>query len=291
MRRRAAAARHAIGVALGVTALCAASPVAFPAQRARPAPRPASAASRAAEPRTADAEEARYYRRAVALRARILGGAAWAELDSAACRTGALRVFPAESAGVSAAADDVAELEHIIIARGVENSLDTPAAHELFRAVIGWEVGAARPEWDVTPGAMSRSAIAAGPVGDVPNPETGKCEAPLRPDTAIVVLPPEARLTTLQVAGATVRVVLGEEGLNRLRDAFFAAHGQDLASVLAYTRVSAAVVWRDFAVVAVNRRAEGRGVVSLPNADSGAAYIFHRAGSQWRLLTITRVWS
>jgi hypothetical protein len=106
----------------------------------------------------------------------------------------------------------------------------------------------------------------------------------------VVVLPQASDYPAPRFAGPVVRIVFGEEGLNRLRDAFFAAHGQDPSSVLTYTRISAAVVWRDFAVVAVNRRAEGRGVVTLANAGGGAAYIFHRVGAEWRLLTITRTW-
>ena len=283
-------ARSGTRVARLAAAMVGAALAALPTVGAAPrgqGDRPRAAAAQRAQ--GADAEDARYYQRALTLRRRILDRAGWAELDTTLCNAGSLRVFPADSAGGAAAADDIAALERIIIVRGVENSLDTPAGHALLRTVIGWEIGATRPVWDVKAGTTPRRAIAPGLVGDVADSETGKCESPLRPDTVSVVVPPAAGFLAPRFEGTTIRMVVGEDGLNRLRDAFFAEHGADRASVLIYTRISLAIVWRDFAVVAVNRRAEERGVVALPSA-GGAAYIFHRVGTDWRLLTITRTW-
>ena len=57
-----------------------------------------------------------------------------------------------------------------------------------------------------------------------------------------------------------------------------------------YTKIWPVIVWRDFAVVTVNRPAEDKATVPLPRGAGGSTYIFHRAGSEWRLLVISRTW-
>jgi hypothetical protein len=88
-----------------------------------------------------------------------------------------------------------------------------------------------------------------------------------------------------------VLVSSGREGLNRFRDEFFALSGDNPDAVLTYTNVIAVAVWRDYAVVAVNRPAELKGAILRKKTAGGAAYLFHRVNGQWRLLTITRTWS
>jgi hypothetical protein len=241
----------------------------------------------------AAAEDARYYERALALRRRILARASWAALDSAACNPGFLRLLTADTAAAKrdSAVSDVETLERIIVAGGIDGSLDTPAAHDLLRTVVAWEAAAARPAWDVQPGEVPRRAIAAALSGQFFNPQTKACESYPSSDTLVVVLPSGVTsFTPPKLPGVALTVVVGQEGLNRARDAFYAARGASAPSIFSYTRIRAAVVWRDFAVVAVNRPAEARAVVQLPQGAGGAAYIFHHAGGEWRLLAITRTW-
>lgn len=241
---------------------------------------------------SANAEEERYYKRALRLRERILDRATWMESDSLACDPGALRIFSIDSA--SAARDSVRyhvdALERLLIVRGIDNSLDTPGAHDLFRTVLAWEADAVRPFWDVKNDAPSRKAIAAGLSGKFMNPETRKCESVAPFDTLYAVLPLLTGFTIPQYPNVVFIAAYGEDGLNRMRDAFFAKTSDSPASVLNYVRVRAAVVWRDFAVIAVNRPVESRGAISIPQSAGGAAYIFRFIKREWRLLTITRTW-
>ncbi len=269
-----------------VLASCVSRPT-QPAGPADPVAQPAAAVG------SVTAEDERYYKRALRLRDRILDHATWMESDSLECDPGALRIFSTDSA--SAARDSVAYdvnlLERLIIVRGVGNSLDTPRAHDLFRTVLVWEADAARPSWDVKKDGTSRKAIAAGLSGKFMNPETRKCESLAPFDTVYAVLPILTGFTIPQRSNVSFVPAYGEEGLNRMRDAFFAKTRDGPASVLNYVRVRAAVVWRDFAVVAVNRPVESRGAVSIPQSAGGAAYIFRYVKGEWRLLTITRTWA
>jgi len=243
--------------------------------------------------KSANPEEERYYNRALRLRERILDHAMWMQSEAVACDPGALRIFSTDSA--SAARDsvvyDVNTLERLIIVRGIDNSLDAPGAHDLFRTVLSWEADAARPSWDVKQDGQSRKAIAAGLSGKFMNPETRKCESLAPFDTVYAVLPVLTGFAMRQYPNVTFILAYGEEGLNRMRDAFFARTTEASSSVfLNYVRVRAAVVWRDFAVIAVNRPIDARGSVSVPQSSGGAAYIFRRLKGEWRLLTITRTW-
>lgn len=239
-----------------------------------------------------DAEEARYYERANRLRERVLERASWMESESLTCDSGILRLFSTDS--VSAARDsvtrDVNLLERLIIARGIDNALDEPREHELLRTVLAWEADVKRPNWDVQRKSATRMAIAAGLSGKFLNPETRKCESFAPLDTVYAVLPGITNFAPPKVSGVTLILGYGEDGLNRMRDGFYARTGNSPNSVLNYVRVRAAVVWRDFAVVAVNRPVESRGAVALPQGRGGAAYIFHHVNGEWRLLTITRTW-
>ena len=60
-------------------------------------------------------------------------------------------------------------LERLVVVQGVENPLDTPAAHDLLRTVVLWEAGGLRPRWDVARGGEDRRAIAPGLVGEFRN--------------------------------------------------------------------------------------------------------------------------
>ena len=237
-------------------------------------------------------EEERYYSRALRLRERILDHARWMESDSLACDPGALRIFSTDS--VSAARDSVAQhvnmLERLIIVRGVDNTLDTPRAHDLLRTVLAWESDAVRPSWDEKRDGPPRQAIAAGLSGKFMNPETRKCESLAPFDTVYAVLPVLTGFSMPQSGNVSFVLAYGEEGLNRMRDAFHTRTRETPGSVLNYVRVRAAVVWRDLAVIAVNRPIDSRGAVSIQQSAGGAAYIFRYSKGEWRLLTITRTW-
>lgn len=240
-------------------------------------------------------EDDRYYARANALRTQILGQATWAIGlgGGGECREGALRVFSSDSA--SAANSNVtkliAELEQIVIARGVEAPLDTAPVRQVLSTVMGWESGISRPMWDVPAREKPREAIAAGLTGEFLNPVTNKCELLAPFDTMRIVLPEGVDVPPPPSRAPTILVASGPEGLNRLRDQFFALTKPDVPSVMTYTHVIAVAYWRDYAVVAVNRPAELRGAVLQKKTAGGAAYLFHRVDGQWRLLTITRTWS
>jgi hypothetical protein len=274
-------ARSAAALSLALPALLLAQPTPRPA---RPAAPPAVA--------PLPAEEARYASRADSLRARILAAGQWTDLEGDSCTVGVLRTFAADSAGNARVTADVAALEWLIIARGVDNPIDTPAGHDLMRTVAAWEAHSTRPRWDVRPGETPRQAIAAGLGGTFRNPETKKCESFLPGDTATIVLPALTRFTPPRTSGVRLTLYYGEDGVKRARDAFYAGIGsRDSLAVLTYSKVRAAVLWRDYAVVAVNRPAERRGVQQLDRGLGGATYLFHHVGGEWRLLSIVRTWA
>jgi hypothetical protein len=203
-----------------------------------------------------------------------------------------LRTFSTDGATSAQALDAVAELERIIVARGIDNPIDTPAGHALMRTVVAWEAFAERPRWDVPAGKTAPRAIAAGLGGGFRNPTTRKCETYLPGDTATIVLPPLTNFAPPRTEGVRLTLYYGEPGVRRARDAFHAfVAKRDTAAVFAYTRVRAAVLWRDYAVVAVNRPAEAGGVLTLSKGLGGGTYIFRRVGDEWRLLVIVRTWA
>lgn len=285
--RTAITRRAPLARALGMAVLMLGVAVPAGAQRA-------GQASRAPAAGPAEGEEDRYFARANALRDRILAQTAWESFGSGECRAGALRVFSTDSASAerSTARDLIAELERIIIVRGVGTPLDTAPVRDLLHAVAGWEAGLTRPKWDVAGKEKPREAIAAGLTGEALNPITGKCETLVPFDTVNVVLPEGLTIAPMMKSDVQVRVENGAAGINRLRDDFFTAtRNLSVEATLTYTHVISVVYWRDYAVVAVNRPAELRGAVLSKKSAGGAAYLFRRVkGGEWRLLTITRTW-
>ena len=239
-----------------------------------------------------DADEALAVRTANARRDSILTMSTWMDFEADACNQGALRTFAKDTTAAASAKTQVTvdALERLIVARGVDHSLDSPLGHELLRTVISWEAALSRPRWDVPAGAQTRQAIAAGLSGEFKNPETGKCESYAPFDTMYVVIPDVPTFIPTPSGKLTVSVFKGDSGLARLRDQYYAAHGDKPTSVLIYTRLRAVTIWNNYAVVAVNRPAEARGVVQMRQGAGGASYIFHRAGGEWRLLVIARTW-
>jgi hypothetical protein len=276
-------------LAAAVAALTALAPWSTRAQ-ARPSRTAAAAAAASASP--SPAEEARYAQRAERLRARILAASGWTDLGGDSCSVGMLRTFSSDSGTGARALEDVAELERIIVARGIDNPIDTPAGHALMRTVAAWEAFAGRPRWDVAAGQTAPRAIVAGLGGGFRNPTTGKCETYLPGDTATVVLPLLTNFTPPRTEGVRLTLYYGEPGVRRARDLFHGTVAQrDSGAVFSYTRVRAAVLWRDYAVVAVNRPAEVAGVLTLSKGLGGGTYIFRRVGDEWRLLVIVRTWA
>lgn len=238
-----------------------------------------------------DADEASALRRANAKRDTILMGSAWTDFEGDACNPGSLRTFTDSTPdGATKMALQVEALERMIVAYGVDKDIDTPAAHALVGTMIGWEAAATRPHWDVPAGAPTKEAIAAGLSGEFKNPETGKCEAYVPFDTLNVVIPVMPKFTAPTLAKISVNVFQGDSGVMKLRDAYYAANANVPNAVLLYTRIRALTVWNDYAVVAVNRPAEQRAVVQLPQGGGGGSYIFHRVNGEWRLLVIARTW-
>ncbi len=247
----------------------------------------------AREPGSSPAEEARYHERAMLLRDRIIDAAEWNDFDQAACNPGSLRVFARDTAKATGekVLDDIETLERIIIARGVDSSLDTPSARAVIRMVVAWEAASIRPRWDGKAGEAPHHAIATGLSGEFLNPETKKCESYIPYDSVTVVIPEATGFSMPKLKGTVVNLFVGEAGLHKSRDQFYAANRSAAEAIFNYIRLRAVVVWRDFAVIGVNRPAESKGVRELPKGAGGAAYIFHRVGDEWRLLTITRTWS
>ncbi len=232
-------------------------------------------------------------RKADSLRVAILDAARFVHLDTTRCNQGALRTFPdsARPAGVAPAADLLARLERLVIAEGVEAPIDTPRGHALLRGVVGWETGMVRPNWDVPAGAPTYPSIAAGMSGEFWNPDTRTCEAFVPQEPQYVLLPPLTGFTMPRPPRVALTIGFGEGGLYELRDTFFASHRGDSTAVLTYAHVIAAVMWRDYAVVAVNRPAEQMGALLLRRGAGGATYLFHLVNGEWRLLAIVRTWT
>lgn len=239
-----------------------------------------------------DPDEAQAVRTANARRDSILAMSTWMDFDADACNQGSLRTFAKDTTAAASAETQVTvdALERLIVARGVGNSLDSPLGHELLRTVISWEAALTRPRWDVPAGATTRQAIATGLSGEFKNPETGKCESFSPFDTMYVVIPDVPTFIPTPRGKVQVSVFKGDSGLSQLRDQYYAAHASTPAAVLVYTKLRTVTIWNNYAVVAVNRPAEARGVVQLRQGAGGASYIFHRAGGEWRLLVIARTW-
>ena len=271
-------------------ALCALTLSALAACATRPASSPAPPAIERAEAGPS-AEEQRYMTRADSLRGAILGTAAWAELGEDSCNPGALRTFVDTTAAARARHDStVRALESVIIARGIDEPLDTRAGHALLRTAVRWEAAGTRPRWDVLAEGDNRRAIAAGLGGAYREAASGTCQPYATTDSVVVVIPPVPGFTLSGRDGLRTILYAGDEGLGRARELFSAQPGRTAASEFAFTRLRAVVLWRDYAVVSVVRRAEHGAVADPGAAAGGASYIFHRVGEEWRLLVVARTW-
>lgn len=238
------------------------------------------------------ADEQFYYDRVMAHRAALLQRAEWAELGDR-CNPGALRVFPRDT---TAAQRDslqrlVERIEQTVVARGVGARLDTPVARALLRTIVGWEAGIDRPYWDVDT-KTSRTAIATGLTGDVPDPRgTGCLQSPLAADTVTFVLPGFSAMDFPRAPRPRVKAYFGLESQKRARDEFFSAVGsKNPEAELSYILIAPVVIWRDLALVGVDRPREKGGVEIGSASNGGAVYLMRRFGTQWRLLTVVRSW-
>lgn len=272
-------------------ALCALTLSALAACATRPVSGPAPAATGVPPEPRPSAEEQRYLTRADSLRGSILATAAWAELGEDSCNPGALRIF-VDTAAVTRARHDsaVMALEAVIIARGIDEPLDTRAGHALLRTAIRWEAAGTRPRWDVLAEGDDRRAIAAGLGGAYREAASGKCQPYATTDSVVVVIPPAPGFTLPERDGLRTVLYTGDEGLGRARELFYAQPGRTATSEFAFTRLRAVVLWRDYAVVAVVRHAESQVSTAPGAAAGGASYIFHRVGDEWRLLVVARTW-
>lgn len=257
--------------------------------------RPGSSPARPAPAPTAEsgpsAEEQRYLLRADSLRSRILATAAWADLGEDPCNPGALRIYPDTSAAARAHHDStVSALESVIIARGIDEPLDTKSGQALLSTVIRWEAAGTRPRWDVLSGGDDRRAVAAGLGGAYRDPASGQCRPYTATDSLVVVIPPVPGFALAGRDGVRTVLYTGDEGLARARELFRAQAGRADSAEFAFTRLRAVVLWRDYAVVAVIRWSERRAALAPATAAGGASYIFHRVGDEWRLLVVARNW-
>ena len=226
-------------------------------------------------------------------RAHLLRASDFTDIGQDRCNNGWLRAFPRDSTDAmrEATADLVDKFEKLIQAYAVDAPLDTPEGLELLRTVMLWETGRERPRWDVWSGKAGREAIAAGLTEHVEDAATGRCLVNARGDTAAYVLPPVTGLELPAARGARTTMVFGERGLSALRARRWAAvDARDSTAILAYTRVSAAMLWKEYAVVTVHRPMEHRDASALSTSNGGGTYIFHRVGNTWLLLVIARSW-
>jgi hypothetical protein len=269
--------------------------------QARPAARPqpvrdSAARARANEEAAAKAfliaDDQFYYNRVMAHRAALLQRAEWAELGDR-CTPGALRVFPRDT--TASQRDSIQRLveriEQTVISRGVGARLDTPEARSLLRTVVGWEAGIDRPFWDVDT-KTSRAAIATGLTGDVPDPRGPGClPSPLAADTVTFVLPGFATMDFPRAPRPRVKAYFGPESQKRARDEFFSAVGaKNPETELSYILIAPVVIWRDLALVGVDRPREKGGVEIGSASNGGAVYLMRKFGTQWRLLAVVRSW-
>ena len=226
-------------------------------------------------------------------RAQLLRASDFTDIGQDRCNEGWLRGFPRDSTDAmrEATADLVDKFEKLIQVYAVDAPLDTPEGHELLRTVVLWETGRERPRWDVWSGKAAREAIAAGLTEQVNDAATGRCLVNARGDTAAYVLPLVTGLGLPPVRGAATNLVFGDRGLSSLRTRYWAARQvHDSSAILAYTRVSAAMLWKEYAVVTVHRPMEHRDGTALSASNGGGTYIFHRVGNTWLLLVIARSW-
>lgn len=226
-------------------------------------------------------------------RASLLRASDFTDIGQDRCNEGWLRAFPRDSTDAmrEATADLVDKLEKLIQAYAVDAPLDTPEGHQLLRTVLLWETGRERPRWDVWNGKATREAIASGLTEQVTEASTGRCVENVRGDTASYVLPSLTAFSLPSARDNSTRMVFGDRGLSSLRSKYWSARNpSDSSAVMAYTRISAAMLWKEYAVVTVHRPIERRDASALPYSNGGGTYIFHRVGNTWLLLVIARSW-
>jgi hypothetical protein len=234
------------------------------------------------------AADAKALRQADSLRRSILALASFAGFADAPCAPGDVRTFDRDTTG--RAVELLKRLELLVLSYGAYGSLDSDAGRALMRAVTRLETGGPGPRWDVVSGTAPRAFNAELPTS-MHNTLTNQCE--LTPGKAPfgLVLPVTPNFVPPLDSGAVgVVVEYGRDGVKRVRDFFFSAQARDSGVILRHTRVTAYSMWGDYAIVAVQRDAEYRGVIPVPGEGSGAAYAFHRTGGEWRLLAIIRNW-
>jgi hypothetical protein len=226
-------------------------------------------------------------------REQLLRTSDFTDIGQDRCNDGWLRAFPRDSTDAKreATADLVDKFEKLIQAYAVETPLDSPEGRELLRTVLNWETGRERPRWDVWSGKAGREAIAAGLTEQFTDAKTGRCLVNARGDTASYVLPLVTGLSLPAIRGIRTNLAFGDKGLNVLRTRYWASRAlPDTSAVMAYTRVSAAMLWKEYAVVTVHRPMEHRDGSALTTSNGGGTYIFHRVGNSWLLLVIARSW-
>ena len=223
----------------------------------------------------------------------LLRSSDFTDIGQDRCNDGWLRAFPRDNTAVmrEATADLVDKFEKLIQAYAVDTPLDSPDGRELLRTVLNWETGRERPKWDVWSGKAGREAIAAGLTEQFTDAKTGRCMVNARGDTASYVLPLVTGVSLPAMRGISTNLAFGDKGLDALRLRFWSAKAvHDTSAVLAYTRVSAAMLWKEYAVVTVHRPMEHRDGSALATSNGGGTYIFHRVGQSWLLLVIARSW-
>lgn len=238
------------------------------------------------------ADDLMYHQRVLAERKFYLRGASWADLGDR-CNPGALRIFadavtPIERDSIQKL---VEHMEQTIIARGVGARLDTPAAQSLLRTIVGWEAGIDRPVWD-SDDAVERIAVATGLTGEVPDPNGSGClPSAMTSDTVTFVLPGFATMEFPRAPTPRVKAYFGKDAQRQARDEFFTHVGsKDPTAELSYWLIAPVVIWRDWALVAVDRPREKGGIEIGKASNGGAVYMMRRVGNQWRLLAIVRTW-
>ncbi|WP_309670536.1 hypothetical protein [Gemmatimonas sp.] len=238
------------------------------------------------------AETRSYAQRLNTLRREYLARSAWADLGDR-CNPGSLRVFPKDTTPdlQKALQAMVERMEQTIVLYGAGSVLATPEARALLRVVVGWEAGIDRPRWDEDGTGVHR-AVATGLTGDVPDPTKPGClPSPVMGDTVTFVVPGFAEMDFPKAPRPRVKAYFGPEGQRRARDEFFTAVGAKNPSAdLSYIVVAPMVIWRDYAVVGVNRPRERGGIAVGSGSNGGAAYLLRRVGGEWRLLSIVRSW-
>ena len=222
-----------------------------------------------------------------ALRERILSMASFAGLADA-CSAGELRVFEGDSAQV--AAKLLADLELLIISYGAGADLDTPDGHALLRAMARLETFGPGIGWDVKSGDAPRTMNALTTVR-LPNPETRVCEDIPGLDPAALILP---TVTKWEVPRDSmtfpITIGYGPGAENELRDWYDGKFSSEPDSALRYVRLTSHAMLGEYAIIAVERESHRQGTVPLPQFNSGASYVLHKVGSEWRLIGYARVW-